>query len=92
MAAPIDPLTAEAVKGLATLPEYGIAGIMLLLLLAGGAFICRFFMQEFKKCHENTISVYKEESALNREVNAKNTEAFRGVELALVKLESRLDK
>jgi len=76
-----DPILSTAASGLSGLSQYGIAGIMLMLLLAGGLFILRFFMAEFKACHDAT-----------KETLDKNTDAFRGVEMALVKLQSQLDK
>lgn len=88
----MDPITQAAAGGLTGLTQYGIAGILLLLLLVGGVFMIRYFMDQFKACHENSIQMFKEDSAINRQVNEKNTEAFHGVQIALAKLEAKLDK
>ncbi len=88
----MDPITTAAAGGLTELTQYKIAGILLLLLLSGGAFMIRYFMDQFKACHENSIEAIKAEAALNRAVNEKNTEAFNGVQIALAKLELKLEK
>lgn len=78
----MDPITQSAAGGFDKLIlDYGLAGIMLAFLLIGGAFVLRWFMAEFKLCHDST-----------KQALEKNTEAFQGVQIALAKLEVKLDK
>ena len=77
----MDQITGSAATGLTSLAtNYGVAGILAVLLIVGGTFMLRYFMNEFKACHDST------KQALD-----KNTDAFNGVQVALAKLEIKLD-
>lgn len=87
-----DPFTQSAAQGLTTLQEYGLAGLFLSLLIIGSIFVLRYFMNDCQKRHEDAVNMWKEDAKLNRDSIDKNTEAFHGVQLALVKLEVKLEK
>ena len=74
----IDPAS-EGLTRLAT--EYGVAGILAVVIMVGGAWLIKYFSDQVKSCHESTKGVVE-----------KNTEAFMGVQIALAKLEARLDR
>lgn len=76
-----DPITAVTATSLTQLAQYGVAGILAVILFVGGAWLIKYFADQVKACHETTKGVVE-----------KNTEAFKGVEIALVKLEARLDR
>lgn len=78
---PADTLNAAAAGGISELAQYGVAGILAIVMIVGGAWLIRYFADQVKACHESTKGVVE-----------KNTEAFQGVQLALVKLEAKLDR
>lgn len=79
---PTDPITATAASSLSKLAlDYGLAGILLVILIIAAAWLIKYFSDQVKACHEKTSGVVE-----------KNTEAFQGVQIALVKLEARLDR
>lgn len=87
----MEPITATAVTGLTQLQQLGIAGIFLSLLLIGGIFMLKYFMNDCQKRHETAVNMWREDARENRAVIEKNTEAFHGVQIAIVKLESKIE-
>lgn len=77
----MDPITNSAAQGLTQLAEYGIAGILAMLLIVGAVFMLRYFMNEFKACHEST-----------RKGLENSTEALNGVKIVLAEIKARMDK
>jgi hypothetical protein len=77
----MDPITTAAGTGLTHLIDYGPTGILLALIFAGGIWVVRYFAEQVKSCHTETKRVVE-----------KNTEAFNGVQVALAKLEAKLEK
>lgn len=73
----MDPISQAAGFGLSELMKFGAVGILFALIIIGGIFICRFFMEQFRQCNEKTLTIYKEESSLNREALKGLTDAFR---------------
>lgn len=88
----MDPITEVAAKGLGTLTEYGIAGLLFLLLAVGTVFVLRYFMQHCEKRTDETFKALAELNDRSTQAVEKNTDAFHGVQLAIVKLEARLEK
>ena len=86
----MEPLTASAVSGLTELQQLGIAGIFLSFLLIGGIFMLKCFMNDCQKRQESAIDMWREDAKENRAVIEKNTEAFYGVQIAIVKLEGKI--
>lgn len=76
-----DPIATAAVHSLGKIADFSIAGASIIVLLLSGAYILRYFMNEFKECHNAT-----------KEALQKNTDAFKGVELVLARIETRLTK
>lgn len=77
----MEPITTVAATGLSSIAEMGIAGVFLMLLLVGGIFMLRYFMSEFKACHEST-----------KEGLENSTEALNGVKIVLAEIKVMLDK
>lgn len=89
----MEPITEAAGTGLTHLAtDYGIAGILGVLLIVGSVYIIRYFMNHCEKRTDIALTSFKEESSNNRAVIDKNTEAFHGVQLALTEMKARLDK
>lgn len=88
----MDPvLIAPVGTGLTSLAtNYGIAGILLMVILVSGGFIVKWLMDQFKACHDNSITQFQAQAELNRGVVEKNTDAFTGVQLALAKIEGAM--
>lgn len=74
-----DPITSAAGVGLGELANYGLAGILLMILLASGAWLVRYFATSVRDCHAQT------KTALD-----KNTEAFIDLKTTLAKIEGLL--
>lgn len=87
-----DPLVVTAASGLSDLTQYGLAGVLLMLLLIGGVFIIRYFMNEFKACKEENSKFAQQLIDQSSKVIDKNTEAFHGVTLALTELKAKIEK
>tara|TARA_A200000113_G_scaffold221307_2_gene232960 strand:+ start:2697 stop:2966 length:270 start_codon:yes stop_codon:yes gene_type:complete len=87
----MDPITNAAATGLTELTQYGLAGIFLMLLLAGGVWVLRYFMGEFKACKEENREFAEKLMQQNTSVIDKNTEAFHGVRLALTELKGKVE-
>lgn len=87
----MEPLTASAVSGLTEIQQLGIAGIFLSLLLIGGIFMLKYFMNDCQKRQESAINMWREDAKENRSVIEKNTEAWHGMQIAVVKLESKIE-
>lgn len=85
-------LTAPAVTGLTTLQEYGLAGLFLSLILIGGVVAIRYFASHCEQRTQAVLDAYKGEANQNRAVIEKNTEAFHSVQMAIVKLEGKIEK
>ena len=77
----MEPITTVAASGLSSIAEMGVAGVFLMLLLVGGIFILRWFMNEFKACHENTARGLD-----------NSTEALNGVKIVLAEIKAKLEK
>lgn len=88
----MEAMTQTATSGLTQLQEYGLAGIFLSFLLIGGVLAIRYFAMHCERRTEAALDAYQKEAEQSRAVVAKNTEAFQGVQIALVKLESKIDK
>ena len=74
------------------LTEYGIAGILLLVIFAGGAFVCRWFMEAFKECHNSTKAAIEKSDKVHLEVSEKVSASINTLSIAVAKLEVKLDK
>lgn len=88
----MDPIIQSTATGLTQMQELGLAGIFLSLLLSGGIFAVWFFARHCEKRTETALDAYKEEAERSRTVVEKNTEAFHGVEKALVRLEVKIER
>lgn len=76
-----DPISTAAVHSLGKIADFSIAGASIVVLLLSGAYILRYFMNQFKDCHEST----------KKGLDA-TTEALNGVRLVLAKIEARLER
>lgn len=76
-----DPLATAAVHSLGKIADFSIAGSCIVLVILTLAYVARYFMNEFKNCHEST----------KKGLDA-TTEALNGVKLVLAKIETRLER
>lgn len=83
-------LTQPTVYGLTQLQQLGLAGIFLSFIFIGGLIAIWYFSHHCDKRTEASISAFKDESAANRAVIEKNTEAFNGVQVALARIEVKV--
>ena len=88
----MDPITQTAASGLTQIQQFGIAGIMLSLLLCGGVFAIWYFARHCEKRTDEAIEAYKEEAKLNRSAIDKNTEAFHNLSLTLTRMDAKLER
>lgn len=82
------PIIQAGTNGLTELQQYGLAGIFcsfLLIALAVAIWHCE------RRTKENQ-QAYREDAAANREVNNGLKDALTGVQIAIAKLEGKLDK
>lgn len=85
-------MTAPTITGLTSLQEYGLAGLFLSFILIGGVIAIRYFASHCEKRTEAVLTAYKDEAHQNRLVIEKNTEAFHGVQMAIVELKGKVEK
>jgi hypothetical protein len=88
----MDPFTTTAASGLTKMQEFGLAGIFLSLLLSGGVFAVWFFARHCEKRTDAALSAYHEQAERSDAVAEKVTTALHGVQIALVKLESKIER
>lgn len=88
----MDPFITTAATGLTSLQQLGIAGIFASLLIIGAVYMLKYFMNDCQKRHESAVSMWREDAKENRAVIQKNTEAFQSVQIAIVKLESKIEQ
>jgi len=74
----MDPIATVASSGLS---EALADNLYLGLLLIGGVFVAKWFMDAFKQCHESTKEVVK-----------NNTAAFHQINVTLEGIKSRIEK
>ena len=85
-------LVESATLSIAQLNNYGLVGTLLAILISFAALALWYLARHCEKRTDAAINAYKEESNKNNAVIEKNTQAFHGVELALVKLEAKIEK
>lgn len=85
-------ISESALNGLTSLQQLGLAGIFLSFLLMGAIVAIWYFARNCDRRTEASIQAFKDESSSNRHVIEKNTDAFNGVQIALARIESRMDK
>lgn len=88
----MDPITTSAATGMTTLQEYGLAGLFLSLIFAGGVWAIRYFATHCEKRTEAAVEAYKVEAAQNRAVIDKNTAAFYDMKIALTELRGSMNQ
>lgn len=76
-----DPISIAAAQSLGKIADFSIAGAAIVLVIVILAYIARYFMNEFKNCHETT-----------RKGLDATTEALNGVKIVLAKIETRLER
>lgn len=84
--------TQTTISGLTRLQELGLAGIFLSFILLGGVVALWYFARHCEERTERARMAYEEEAKQSRGVIEKNTEAFHGVQLALVRLEGKIER
>lgn len=77
---------------LTPLAEYGMTGLLLMVIFAGGAFVCRWFMDAFKDCHNSTKAALEKSDMVHREVSDKVSSSINTLSVAVAKLEAKLEK
>lgn len=86
----MDPITQTSLHGLTQLQQLGLAGIFLSLLLLFGMAAIWYLARHCEKRTDASLSAFKDEAALNRQVISNNTEAFNGVQVTLARMEGRI--
>lgn len=76
-----DPISTAAVHSLGKIADFSIAGASLVLVIVTLAYVARYFMNEFKNCHEST----------KKGLDA-TTEALNGVRLVLAEIKVKLER
>lgn len=80
------------INGLTQMQQMGLSGIFLSFLFIGAITAIWYFARNCDRRTEASIEAFRTESQANREVVSKNTEAFQGVQVALARMEVKLDK
>ena len=89
----IESALADAtLQGLTQTQQLGLAGVFLSFIFIGGICAIWYFAHNCDKRTEASVTAFKNESAANRSVIEKNSEAFNGVQIALARIEVRIDK
>lgn len=87
-----EQLANATLNGLTELQQLGLAGIFLSFIFILGGLGLWYFARHCEKRSDANLGAYKEEVKETRGVVEKNTEAFNGVQIALARLEGKLDK
>lgn len=78
-------------NGLSELQQLGLAGIFLSFIFIMGITAIWYFARHCEKKSDAALQAYKDEVKETRDVVNKNTDAFNGVKVALVRLEGKVN-
>lgn len=76
----IQPIVHSTAQGISSLIEYGVLGIVASIALGFSVIVAWVLIKQAKSCFEGT-----------KEVVANNTRVMHGVEIAITRIEAKLD-
>jgi hypothetical protein len=88
----MDPITTSAASGIDQLIELAPIISVLVLVILGGYIVSRRIIDQCEKREERAIANWEKANDRHVEALNKNSEAFNGVQIALAKIETRIEK
>lgn len=87
----IQPVVESTAHGISALIEYGVLGTVACIALGFSVIVAWVLVKQAKSCFEGTKIVVENNTKAVTDLKDSNREALHGVQIALARLETKLD-